>query len=67
MPLKAHSGQHSTSAMKPGTVNRNAKAVLDHPKVSTRIWNCRRRHASDHQITGDSLIEQLQDEYGQAM
>jgi hypothetical protein len=47
--------------MKPATVNREAKALTDNPKITTRLAELQRGHAERHEITIDSLVGELEE------
>lgn len=49
-----------TTKGKPETVNRMAKEMLDNPKISARVAVLRERLIKKHNVTVDSLIEELE-------
>jgi phage terminase small subunit len=51
--------KHDT--MKPETINREAKSLLDTPKISARIEELKKRHAKRHDLTVDDLIAELEE------
>jgi len=56
---EAYRRAYNTEKMKPETINRNAKALLDNNKIATRIKNQQAAHQERHNVTVDSLTRQL--------
>lgn len=56
---EAYRRSFNAQNMKPETINREAKALLDHPKVSTRIAELRAKTVERHEIAVDDLIAEL--------
>lgn len=49
---------YSTKKMKPETVNRNAKALLDNSKISTRLEQLKANQLKRHEVTVDRIIDE---------
>jgi hypothetical protein len=45
--------------MKPATVNRNAKALLDNNKIATRVSELQAEVRDEHNITVNSILAEL--------
>lgn len=58
---EAYRLNYSTENMKPESVNRLAKALLDNIKISSRIEELKERHAKRHDLTVDDLIAELEE------
>lgn len=58
---EAYRRAYSAQNMKPETVNRNAKALLDHNKIATRLAELRKPIARRHKITLDDLLRELEE------
>lgn len=58
---KAYRGAYDASRMKPETVHRSAKALMDNPKVAARIDELRAEAAKAHRCTVDSLLRELEE------
>ena len=56
---EAYRRAYATENMKPETVWRTAKELLDNPKVTARIEDLQEAHAERHNITIDILTEEL--------
>ncbi len=56
---EAYRQSYSASGMKPATVNRNAKALLDNNKIATRIDEHRATARERHNVTVDSLTKEF--------
>lgn len=56
----AYRRAYNAGDMKPATVNREAKALTDNPKIATRLAELQREHAERHEITVDSLVAELE-------
>jgi phage terminase small subunit len=52
---EAYRLHYDTEKMKPATVNRNAKALLNNNKITTRLAELREHHQERHNITVDSI------------
>ena len=59
---EAYRQSYDTSRMKPTTVNRNAKAMLDNTKIAARIEELREQHRARHNVTVDSLTDDLDED-----
>lgn len=57
----AYRAVYQTDKMKPATINRNAKALLDNSKIATRIKTLRQNHQQRHDLTVDKLTEQIEE------
>ena len=57
---EAYRQAYDAENMKPATVNRNAKALLDNSKISTRVEALQAEHQERHNITVDGLTEELE-------
>ncbi len=58
---KAYRLHYDTKKMKAATVNREAKALLDNPKITTRIRELQAAHRQRHDITVDGLVDELEE------
>lgn len=58
---EAYRRAYSAENMKPETVNRSAKELLDHPKITARLAELRRPIAKRHKITLDDLLRELEE------
>ena len=56
---EAYRKAYNALKMKPETINRNAKALLDNSKIATRVKELKGIIADRHKITVDDLIEEL--------
>ena len=52
---EAYRQAYDVTKAKEATINRNAKAQLDHIKISARIESLRELHQKRHEVTVDSL------------
>lgn len=57
----AYRESYDSSNMKPESVNRKAKELLDNVKITARIGQLRERIVKKHNVTVDSLIEELEE------
>ena len=57
---EAYRQNYNAEKMKPETINRNAKELLDNHKIATRLGELRATHAARHSVTVDSLIADLE-------
>ena len=64
---EAYRRSYNAEKMKPETVNRNAKALMDNNKVATRVQELRAAHVERHEITVDDLIRELEEARSIAM
>ena len=64
---EAYRRSYNAGKMKPETVNRNAKALMDNNKVATRVQELRAAHVERHEITVDDLIRELEEARSIAM
>jgi len=64
---KAYRGAYDASRMKPETVHRSAKALMDNPKVAARIDQLRAEAAKAHRCTVESLLIKLDTAYDTAL
>lgn len=58
---EAYRQAYNTSKMKPETVNRTAKELLDHPKITARINKLQNKHTERHKLTVDDLLKELEE------
>lgn len=58
---QAYREAYDASEMKPETVNRSAKEMLDHPKISARVKKMREEISERHKITVDTLLTELEE------
>lgn len=59
---EAYRQAYDAEKMKPATVNRNAKALLDNSKIATRLEALRAEHQKRHNVTVDGLTGDLNDD-----
>ena len=52
---------YDIDGMKPATINRAAKQLLDNPKITTRLATLRESHIKRHNVTIDSLVDELEE------
>jgi phage terminase small subunit len=64
---EAYRQSYDCSKMKNTTINRAAHDLVENSKISARIGELQEKGRKRHDITVDSLTEQLQDAYGLAM
>ena len=57
----AYRTAYNTSRMKSTTINRNAKAQLDHSKIAARIKELQYSALERHNVTVDSLLLELEE------
>ena len=55
----AYRAAYSADRMKPETINREAKALLDNPKIAARVADLRAEHSERHNITLDRIRDML--------
>ena len=58
---EAYRQAYDAKGMKPETVHRTAKEMLDNPKIAARVANWRENNRKRHEVTVDSLIAELQE------
>lgn len=58
---EAYRKAYNAENMKPETVNRKAKELLDHGKISARIEALQEEHRERHKITVDDLLAELEE------
>lgn len=58
---EAYRQAYDASKMKPETVNRTAKELLDNPKITARVNALKNKHEKRHDITVDSLVKELEE------
>lgn len=58
---EAYRKAYNAENMKPETVNRKAKELLDHGKISARIEALQEDHRERHKITVDDLLSELEE------
>lgn len=56
---EAYRQAYDADRMKPETVNREAKALTDNPKIAARLAQLRADHVERHNFTIDDMIVQL--------
>ena len=58
---EAYRKAFDASRMKPETVNRSAFDLLQNPKITARLEEIRAEHAKRHEITVDTLLDELEE------
>ena len=58
---EAYRQAYNTAKMKPETVNRTAKQLLDNRKIAARLDELRALHQKRHEITVDDLVKELEE------
>lgn len=58
---EAYRRAYDAEKMKPATVNRTAKELLDNPKIAARIEELQSGHAERHKLTVDDLLRELEE------
>lgn len=58
---EAYRQAYNAANMKPETVNRTAKELLDNPKIAARLAELRGNIVKRHGVTVDSLIAELEE------
>ena len=58
---EAYRQSYDADSMNQNTVNRNAKALLDNNKITTRLDQIRQEHSKRHNITVDTLLLELEE------
>ena len=64
---EAYRRSYNAEKMKPATVNRTAKELLDSPKIAARLAELKAAHVERHEITVDDLIRELEEARSIAM
>jgi len=59
---EAYRRAYQATGMKEATVNREAKALTDHPKIATRLAELQKRAQKRHDITIDTLTDMLKED-----
>jgi len=59
---EAYRRAYNSENMKPQTVNRNAKALLDNHKIATRAEELMAVHQERHNVTVDTITDELGDD-----
>lgn len=58
---EAYRAAYDAKEMKPATINREAAALTDNPKVTTRLAQLQRAAAERNQVSVDSLVAELEE------
>ena len=58
---EAYRQSYEASKMKPETVSRSAKELLDHPKITARLDKLREPIIERHNVTVNSLLSELEE------
>lgn len=58
---EAYRSAYCAGKMKHETVNRNAKALLDNNKITTRVNELQQEHRTKHNITVSDLLRELEE------
>lgn len=58
---QAYRDAYNAENMKPESVNRKAKELLDNGKIAARVAELRAEHAERHAITVESLLAELEE------
>ncbi len=56
---EAYRQSYDSKGMKAVTINREAKTLIDNPKVTTRLAELQARHQKRHEVTVDSITDEL--------
>lgn len=64
---EAYRRSYNAEKMKPETVNRTAKELLDNPKIAARLAELKAAHVERHEVTVDDLIRELEEARSIAM
>ncbi|MEG9498728.1 terminase small subunit [Mannheimia indoligenes] len=57
----AYRQAYDAEGMKPETINRKAKELLDNGKITARIEELKAEHAERHKLTVDDLLAELEE------
>lgn len=58
---EAYRQTYHTDGMKPESVNRKAKELMDNGKITARISELQAEHAKRHNLTVDDLLDELEE------
>lgn len=58
---EAYRQVYEAEGMKPETINRKAKELLDNGKITARIEELKAEHAERHKLTVDDLLAELEE------
>lgn len=58
---EAYRQAYDADSMNENTVNREAKRLLDNPKIATRLELIRKEHQTRHNLTVDDLLQELEE------
>lgn len=58
---EAYRQAYDADSMNENTVNREAKRLLDNPKITTRLELIRKSHQTRHNLTVDDLLQELEE------
>jgi len=58
---EAYRSAYNTANMKLESVHREAKRLMDNPKVATRVAKLQKMHQKRHEVTVDSLTKELEE------
>ncbi len=58
---EAYRRAYNTGNMKPATVNRKAKELLDNGKITARVEGLQAGHQERHEVTVDSLTDEYEE------
>ena len=58
---EAYRQAYDADSMNENTVNREAKRLLDNPKIATRLELIRKGHQTRHNLTVDDLLQELEE------
>lgn len=58
---EAYRGAYNASKMKPESIHRKAKELMDNGKVSARLLELREEHRQRHRVTVDDLLGELEE------
>lgn len=58
---EAYRQSYDADSMNENTVNREAKGLLDNPKIATRLDQIRKEHSKRHNVTVDTLLIELEE------
>lgn len=57
---EAYRGAYDAEGMKPETIHRKAKELMDNGKITARIEELQAEHVARHKLTVDDLLEELE-------
>lgn len=58
---EAYRRSYDAGRMKPETINRSAKSLMDDPKIAARIKKLQSAAVKRHEITVDDLVKELEE------